>query len=90
MEKICSKCETSKDIGEFHKNKRNKDGYKGWCKDCCRLYTQDPINKERKREYERNHRDERKPQRNIYLKRYRQTSKYKKLIERTKEKNKKY
>ena len=33
-EKICSNCEESKSVSEFHKNKAQKDGYNFWCKVC--------------------------------------------------------
>lgn len=33
-QKRCSKCGETRDIREFSKNKRNKDGYQAWCKLC--------------------------------------------------------
>jgi len=33
--KICSKCGIEKDISEYCKHKRLKDGINTWCKDCC-------------------------------------------------------
>ena len=36
--KICSLCKIEKNICEFNKNKKNKDGYSTRCKDCRRQY----------------------------------------------------
>ena len=36
--KICTKCNTIKDINDFHKCKYNIDGLYFWCKDCKRDY----------------------------------------------------
>jgi len=38
MIKICKKCEKEKDIKEFRKSKRYKDGYNSICKMCAKLY----------------------------------------------------
>lgn len=35
--KQCQKCKESKDLSEFHKNKRRKDGLQHYCKDCMRI-----------------------------------------------------
>ena len=32
--KICTKCKKEKNLTEFHKNKRMKDGYFYYCKEC--------------------------------------------------------
>jgi len=32
--KICSKCKLPKELEEFNKNKRKKDGLTSWCKKC--------------------------------------------------------
>lgn len=37
--KVCSKCKIEKDICEFHKTKRNLDGYKHNCKECRKKET---------------------------------------------------
>ena len=34
MEKICVKCETTKDVSGFNHNKYSKDGLQSWCKAC--------------------------------------------------------
>jgi hypothetical protein len=34
---MCIKCGLTKDISEFHKNARNKDGYHSYCKSCNAL-----------------------------------------------------
>jgi hypothetical protein len=74
--KICFKCKEEKPISEFHRNKRNKDGYKGQCKSCCRKYIDDNI--EIKREYEKIHRktDEFREKRRVYDEKYHQTDQY--------------
>jgi hypothetical protein len=37
MEKICIKCNTSKDINEFYLSKSSSDGYQNVCKKCMNL-----------------------------------------------------
>lgn len=34
--KICSKCNINKPLKEFWKESKSKDGYRSWCKSCCR------------------------------------------------------
>lgn len=36
--KICTKCKTEKELTEFSKHKRNKDGLQCECKQCCKEY----------------------------------------------------
>ncbi len=36
--RICSKCKQEKELSEFHKDKHNRSGLKGWCKVCCRVH----------------------------------------------------
>ena len=43
--KICKKCEIEKELDQFHKDTRTKDGREGSCKDCKKKYQQE--NKER-------------------------------------------
>lgn len=37
--KVCSKCNIDKDLGEFHKDKSRKDGYRNACKECKNSYS---------------------------------------------------
>lgn len=37
--KRCSKCQVTKPIEEFYKNKATKNGYSSWCKECCNKVT---------------------------------------------------
>lgn len=59
--KICSKCKEKKDISEFWKHKRSKDGLYCWCKKCWKEYGKKYYqkNKERiskhSREYRKKH-----------------------------------
>lgn len=52
--KRCSKCGQYKDIGEFNRDKNNKDGYRSECKDCRREYYE--TNKELIAEYKKEYR----------------------------------
>jgi len=38
MKKICSKCSVEKDISDFGRRTRNRDGYNGVCKKCRYCY----------------------------------------------------
>lgn len=51
MEKVCVKCEQSKEIELFQKRSKNKDGYTNICKECKRIYDN---------EYHKNRSDESK------------------------------
>jgi uncharacterized protein YnzC (UPF0291/DUF896 family) len=46
--KICSKCKLEKNISEFWKEKKKKDGLQIYCKDCCKK-----IRKEYFKEYKK-------------------------------------
>lgn len=37
-QKTCTKCDTLKNLGEFPRDKKNKDGYSNQCKACRRAY----------------------------------------------------
>lgn len=37
MKKICTKCGKDKDLGEYYKNDRHKDGKQSACKNCCNI-----------------------------------------------------
>lgn len=39
-EKLCVKCKKIKHKSQFFKNKKNPDGYKYSCKDCCKKYVE--------------------------------------------------
>lgn len=39
--KTCYTCKQEIDISNFRKNKRNRDGLNGACRDCCREYARD-------------------------------------------------
>lgn len=51
--KTCTKCGETKELTEFHRNKRSKDGRGTRCKSCSKQYYQD--SRERIREYQRNY-----------------------------------
>lgn len=36
--KTCNRCKQSKELSEFGKNKRRKDGLQSYCKQCNRIY----------------------------------------------------
>jgi hypothetical protein len=57
--KKCAKCKIKKPFDEFHKCKRNKDGFQYYCKDC--------DNTCKKKNYYINHEEE-KGKRNSYYK----------------------
>src|SRR5690606_27153241 len=59
--KICSTCKTSKKVSEFYQNKNNKDGLRGYCKECTAVYSRkyflsnpDSQRKSFKKWYEKN------------------------------------
>lgn len=59
MKKICSKCDNSKLLSEFSKDKSHNDGHCSVCKDCVaeyRLLNGEKISIQRKLKYE-NHKD---------------------------------
>lgn len=49
--KLCNKCNTTKDITEFRKDKSKKDGLTIYCKECLKQYENNPITKQNKKEY---------------------------------------
>jgi hypothetical protein len=66
MTKICSKCKVEKDVDEFPRDKKYKDGLYCWCKKCKREYYQlyyienkEEID-ERNKQYGQNHKEEKK------------------------------
>lgn len=45
MNKTCSRCKEEKNVSCFSKNKRIKDGYYSYCKDCHYSYKKERVNK---------------------------------------------
>lgn len=41
LKKKCTRCGEEKTIDNFAKNKRRKEGYSDWCKDCVKQYKKD-------------------------------------------------
>lgn len=78
IRKICIRCRQEKEIGEFHRNKKSKDGYRAACAECCNFYTRTQIPIEKRNEYRQRYLS--KPgmleKRHQYLKEYRKTDKY--------------
>jgi 5-methylcytosine-specific restriction endonuclease McrA len=59
--KTCSKCLTTKPLGEFNNSKNSKDGKFQWCRQCCCEYAKafrarnaDRVNEERRAKYAEN------------------------------------
>ena len=55
-EKLCVKCDQTKDTSLFNKSKETKDGYNSWCKSCHADYKKqyNSDNRESINEYKRN------------------------------------
>lgn len=51
--KRCSKCGETKQVSDFYKTIRSKDGHDGQCKACCKEYWSRPDVAERQRKYHR-------------------------------------
>lgn len=66
--KICSKCGIEKPLTEFHKQQRNKDGLRHWCKECRRRYYQ--ANRKQQGVYDRKYYANHKNKRATYFKAY--------------------
>ena len=85
--KICIKCKEEKEIENFYKNKQNKDGYSGKCKECTKDYVKKyreenlDLVKERVNKYRENNKEKSKE----YSKLWREENK-----EYKKEKDKEY
>ena len=71
--KKCSACNQVKLITEFHKNKKNKDGYHNQCKKC--RYEYNLKNSENKKEYNKVYYKNNKKRINEVSKQYRQNNK---------------
>jgi hypothetical protein len=51
--KICKKCDTPKDLSQFHKDKTSKDGLYRWCKECKKNYDESYRETENVVEYQK-------------------------------------
>ena len=82
MVKVCAKCKVEKELSEFNKSKKAKDGLQPKCKSCCKEYRKEyyQYNKEREKEYYQDNKERIKE----YEKEWRQTNK-EKIKERKKE-----
>jgi hypothetical protein len=52
--KICPRCKDPKELSEFHKDKRRKDGHTVYCKQCLKLYQKSvdkEVHNQRNRDY---------------------------------------
>lgn len=64
MERKCTRCKQTKDISNFGKHTKGKDGIRDWCKQCVREYSKSyreensELCLERHRKYNSEHRDE--------------------------------
>jgi hypothetical protein len=74
MTKKCTKCGVEKDLGEFYRKKRYKDGLSYWCKKCSNIYISlwkknhpEKI-KEFQKKYYKNHVEEEKKRGRIWRK----------------------
>lgn len=92
--KKCKKCKQEKELIEFHKHSRYKDGYRNTCKACRalenKIYYTNNSNRIRKtvREYVKNNAEKLKRLKQTYNKRYNEKNKgyYRKYREKNKEK----
>lgn len=69
-QKTCVKCEIKKDVSEFHKNKKSKDGLKSYCKTCRKEYSEKnklKISQQRK-EYRKQNKELINKKKRIYYK----------------------
>jgi hypothetical protein len=51
--KKCSKCKIKKELTEFNKNCKRKDGYNTICRDCMKIYLKTYYRKDPKAQYKR-------------------------------------
>ena len=56
--KLCTKCNTTKVITEFHKDKTKKDGFYPSCKECRKKSLDNPLIKQKKKEYNKKYWEE--------------------------------
>jgi hypothetical protein len=79
LSKVCSKCQETKPLSEFHKDKSKKDGLRKECKECRSRYSQQyhKQNKEKINEYNKHWATENEDWLKNYYKNYRETNKNK-------------
>lgn len=53
MGKRCTKCGELKPLEAFYKAKQYRDGYRYWCKECCRAHTKSHYDREARVAYNR-------------------------------------
>ena len=84
--KSCGKCKIIKDISEYHKHSKNKDGLRENCKECCKLYRKQYIENNRekvlksKKDYRLNNKESIRIAKRKSNKTYRDKNKFKILI----------
>jgi len=92
--KKCVKCQVEKEILNFNKNSKTKDGLYSYCKTCCKEYsiTYNEVNKIKKQEYSKKYAKENKNKIQIYYKQNRDSilEKQKKYNKENREERKKY
>jgi hypothetical protein len=82
--KVCSKCKEEKRLNEFNKNKQNKDGVRGSCRQCDKnihkhyyLNNKHRLNKKRNKDLHQQWCEKNKEKRKEYQKKYKSTQEYK-------------
>lgn len=83
--KSCTKCKKKKPYSLFDKTKKSKDGYKWWCKGCCKDYatqyaTRPAVENQKRQSRKKWYKNNRKKVYNINLK-YRLKKSYNLTIE---------
>lgn len=74
MKRVCCKCSQEKDIQEFAKHSKMKDGYDTICKECSRERAKEHYkkNREKKRQYQLNYYKENAEKVRSYQKKYKE------------------
>ena len=72
--KTCPKCNKTKSLNRFSKNKSRSGGYNSWCKNCIKQWQQ--YNKEHISEYRKSHYENNKE----YYKKYNEDNKKNNII----------
>ena len=73
MTKICTKCNVKKDISEFGKHNKSKDGLNWWCKHCRKQYNK--THKEELKQNAKKYNDAHKEEIKKYNKQYKENHK---------------